>query len=204
VVDLFDGTGFNVVTLAFTLVSVWIAVHFGQRALRPPERELRVRAHVSPVRNSDQFDVWLYVQVTGRHDIPSTQFDQGRPLTLWTSKPAENIGCRVPGVRMEAEGKIVIGPEFLPRGRMYFVTFVSAGRPMLHVHSSYLIDTAVKLEEVFTGRPGRKQAQPRPFKAGDRAREVLLNREGFGALASLAGLMAGVAGIVLALIITFS
>lgn len=110
-VEVLDGKGFNVVTIALAVVALilgGISTYYARKALFPPKRQLSyllgsatalvnqaglqagggaIEVRRNGVLLTDPYLVVVEIKNSGRHAIASEQFDRGRPLELDLNVP---------------------------------------------------------------------------------------------------------------------
>jgi len=158
--------------IAVAIVGIGVAVFYGRRALRPPKRLIQWHYEATPLisgdhaqyhdaievrvlgqRVSDPYLGKLIVENSGRHDIDSNSFDQGRSIRF-NVHHARKTGTFLelehnpPGLRVDGNS-IMIGPELLPSKSRWTVSFIADGRPSVRLSDSHLIN--VKIQEKSAG-----------------------------------------------------
>ncbi|NES28992.1 hypothetical protein GCE86_19445 [Micromonospora terminaliae] len=170
-IDILSGSYFNLTTLVLAGIGIVIAffgAKYARAALAPPRREVRVRwVSPSPLigkSSTDQisflFEVnnhvlegphltHVEISVGGRHDIKSTDFDQGKPFELDFGKTAAlaSLQSATPELVSAERTKVVLRPGLLKRDSVIRFDVVTEGRPEHIQHADSLIDTKVILSE---------------------------------------------------------
>jgi hypothetical protein len=168
---LFQGTLFNAVTLGVAIVAVLvtgITAFYQRRSLLPPRRRLTIVAQppvpllskgsvegitvtYDDVRLNDPHVTTISLVNTGRHDIGSGQFDQGRPIELRLGVRIAKVidasatpqGAPVPKHQVDGSA-IRIGPDLIARAHVLTLQVLTAGRPELQ-STAYLTDTKLEI-----------------------------------------------------------
>ncbi|MGW9196581.1 hypothetical protein [Micromonospora chersina] len=172
--DLFEGRGFNVATLAVAVLALVVgavAVYFAREALFPPRRRLSIRL-LKPARLlgraggevrdlevshrgrvlEDPYVVTVIMRNTGRHAIGSSQFDQGRPIQIDLDAPIEALlgpasGQATSSVAVD-DRVILFGPDLIRRKQEIQIQVLTSRAPVLSdsAVTEHLVDTSVIVE----------------------------------------------------------
>ncbi|MGW3422608.1 hypothetical protein [Streptomyces phaeochromogenes] len=154
----------DIIALVCTLILGTIGIYYAREAILPPKRQLSYRMlSRAPLINqgsisSGQIIVThngvvlqnphvLVVSLTntGRHEVASDYFDQGRPLTFELSTPVIDLTSMTGRTLkiLRPEGTVIpFGPELIKRRQVVTFTALTEGEPRLAVHD-YIIDTKV-------------------------------------------------------------
>ncbi|MCG5436799.1 hypothetical protein [Micromonospora foliorum] len=146
-----------------------VAISYSRRALFPAKREIRI-GWVKPtplVGTSSTERVSLLVEVNnqvltaphlthveiliaGRHDIKSSDFDQGKPLELNFGSTAAlaSVQAVTPEVFSAKGSKVLLRPALLKRGWRLSFDVITEGMPNDLKTSDHLADTKVFAAEV--------------------------------------------------------
>jgi hypothetical protein len=176
-VDWFQGKAFNAATLTVAVIGLIIATYaayYARAALFPPRKRLHVLVKsptsllssdstlisgIEVKRNgetlTDPFIVDISLKATGRHDIGSVDFDQGRPLSfsLGATTLADVLEVtrhpedgNVPDYTITEDSRIQIGPDLLKRGTRIDLRMLVDGAPEVSL-DAHLMNTEVRLDE---------------------------------------------------------
>ena len=156
----------GIIAIVAGVIGIGVAIFYGRRALRPPERLIQWYSDATPMmsRRSAQYrDVIevsisgqkvndpyigrLIVENVGQHDIESSSFDKGRPIrfrvdhqgSTGTFLDQEN---NPPGLRVDGDF-ILVGPELLRSKSKWILSFITDGRPTVKLVNSYLINVKI-------------------------------------------------------------
>jgi hypothetical protein len=126
----------GIIAIVGGVIGIGVAVFYGRRALRPPERLIQWHSDATPLisrrsaqyrgvievsvsgqRVNDPYIGRLTVENVGQHDIESSSFDKGRPIRFlvhhggWTGTFLDQED-NPPGLRVDGDF-ILVGPELL-------------------------------------------------------------------------------------------
>ncbi|MDQ1027065.1 hypothetical protein QF035_004647 [Streptomyces umbrinus] len=154
----------DIIALACTLILGAIGIYYAREAILPLKRQIsyRILSRV-PLINQGSISSGRIVVThncvvlqnphvlvvsltnTGRHEVASDYFDQGKPLTFELSTPVIDLtsmtGRTLKIIR--PQGTVIpFGPELMKRRQVVTFTALPEGEPHLAVHD-YIIDTKV-------------------------------------------------------------
>lgn len=150
--------------LTLAVLGIVMSIYYGRRALGQSKRELRWSTEAIPLLSSDvesyrsvvriiikgrdminPYLIRLQIKNTGKVDIESTMFDQGRPLVFELTKQEffHVIESGSPATKA-TECTIKVGPELLPSGESWICSFIAEGRAEVSLAENYLPNVNIR------------------------------------------------------------
>jgi hypothetical protein len=150
--------------LALAVLGIAISIYYGHRALSQSKRELRWSVEAIPLLSSDvesyrsvvqvmigertvrnPYVVRLRIKNTGKLDVESTMFDQGRPLVFELAKQKFFHVVESGGPAIKATShSIKVGPELLPSGESWILSFITDGSADVKLAENHLANVKIR------------------------------------------------------------
>ncbi|HEU5157340.1 MAG TPA: hypothetical protein VFU43_10110 [Streptosporangiaceae bacterium] len=216
-IDFFQGKPFNIATLILGLVGIGgtlLGVFLARATLFPPRKQLNILikhptsllsdafASISgvEVKHQDQplgnpYIAEMLIEVTGRHDISSVDFDQDRPLKISMGSAAlvevlkvsmQPSSMTVPSCVVGGPAMLNVGPDLLKRQSKIEIQMLVDGKPDIQCDAP-LINVGIQVHRGMS--PQQRQTSER------RARRIIVG--GLCATAVLSLSLAGYSAYVL-------
>ena len=161
---MLSSTFVTICGLALAVLGIAISIYYGRRALSQGKRELRWSVEAIPLLSSDVESYRSVVRVmigerklnhphvvrlritnTGKLDVESTMFDQGRPLVfeLTRQKFFHVVESGGPAIKATSHS-IKVGPELLPSGESWMLSFINDGAADVHLAENHLANVKIR------------------------------------------------------------
>lgn len=185
---MFSSEHITVSGLALAVIGIAISIYYGRRSLRQDKRELTwsteaiqllaqdaksyrsvIRVTINEREVDNPYLIRLRIRNTGKLDLESSMFDQGRPLVfrLMGQKFYHVIEMGSPAIKATGDS-IEVGPELLPSGESWIFSFLAEGPAEVHLAEKYL--TNVKIRNVT---PRNKEGSAASLASSAATRSVI-------------------------------